>query len=357
MGLVVHLKHGRESQLLLVGPKRTYVVTQLLGQHGDGAVHQIDGSAPVVSLFVDGRSRRHVIRHVGDVHAYLPMAIGQLLERNGIVEVLGVGRVDGDGEDVTEVLPFLDFRLLNLSGYLFSFLFDLLRKFQRIVVRQQDRFHLHVVVAWIAQHPDDFAKGVARVLRPVHQVHHYLLTVAGTVQLALGHKDVDRYRIHVGCHKHIPVRDVQHPHEVGTFPLKHLHNLTFGLLALALRKHGHLHPVPMQGLSGVACRNEHIIAFTVVQNHVGFARRLHVDRAFHILLLGAVNLQIGRVQHVTIRPLFQQDTLLEKIYQDMVHHVLAGCVANTQHLAYLLIVHRLERRLTINAQNGIGENT
>ena len=76
LGLFVHLENDTESQFLLVGTQRTDVVAKFLGQHGDGAVDKINARAAVESFLVDGGAFLHIIRHVGDMDTYFPMAIG-----------------------------------------------------------------------------------------------------------------------------------------------------------------------------------------------------------------------------------------------------------------------------------------
>ena len=70
---------------------------------------------------------------VGYVHAHLDVAVPQLAVGEGVVEVLGVGGVDGEGEHIAEVAPAGHF-FLRRAAYLLGFVFGSLGEFEREVV-------------------------------------------------------------------------------------------------------------------------------------------------------------------------------------------------------------------------------
>ena len=94
------------------------------------------------------------------MHTYFPMAVVQLLQTDGIVEVLGIGRVDSDGEHLAEIAAFFDFVPANGNGNLIRFFFHLIRKLDGIVMCCKNGLHLHIVLARLAEHADNLAKGV-----------------------------------------------------------------------------------------------------------------------------------------------------------------------------------------------------
>ena len=122
------------------------------------------------------------MRHVGDVNAHLPKSVLELSDRERVVEVLCVLRVDGAGEDVAEVLALG----VVLRRYLCR---NLLLHVLRILIRQailcEDGVHLHVVVASLSEHVHHFANHVAVVLvGPLDDAHHGVVTVLAAFQLA-----------------------------------------------------------------------------------------------------------------------------------------------------------------------------
>ena len=79
-----------------------------LRQHGDDAVGQIDAGGALVGLAVQGRRGRHEMGDVGDVHAQAPMAVVGPFQRNGVVEIAGVDRVDRDHRHPGQVLTAVE---------------------------------------------------------------------------------------------------------------------------------------------------------------------------------------------------------------------------------------------------------
>ena len=65
-------------------------------QHGDDAVGQVNACAAVAGLAVQGGARTNEVRHVGNVDPQPPMAAGSCFQRNRVVEVAGVNRIDRD---------------------------------------------------------------------------------------------------------------------------------------------------------------------------------------------------------------------------------------------------------------------
>ena len=71
-------------------------------QHRLHPAGQIHGAAAPGRLLVDRPARDHERRHVGDVHEH-PQAVLLPLDRDGVVEVARVRRVDREGEPAAQV--------------------------------------------------------------------------------------------------------------------------------------------------------------------------------------------------------------------------------------------------------------
>ena len=63
-------------------------------------------------------SGRHEMRDVGDVHAQPPAPVVRCGQRNGVVEVAGIDRVDGDDRLAGEIEAAPEMRLIELLGLL-----------------------------------------------------------------------------------------------------------------------------------------------------------------------------------------------------------------------------------------------
>ena len=73
----VHLKDGGISELFLIGAQRADEVAEPLGQHRYGAVHEIDARGTFLRFAVYDVAFLHIVRHVGDMHAHFPRAVGK----------------------------------------------------------------------------------------------------------------------------------------------------------------------------------------------------------------------------------------------------------------------------------------
>ena len=73
--LLVQLEDAAIGVLVLVGAQRAEVVAQALGEHGDGAVHEVDAGGAAVGLLVDEAALGDVVADIGDMHAHLVVPI------------------------------------------------------------------------------------------------------------------------------------------------------------------------------------------------------------------------------------------------------------------------------------------
>ncbi len=111
------------------GPERAELVGKRLRQHRHDAVGEIDGVAAALGGTVERATGSHVPADVRDGHDRMPeaRALGVRLRENRVVEIAGVGSVDGDQRDLTQVraplephgpsgLGFRDCRLREFDG-------------------------------------------------------------------------------------------------------------------------------------------------------------------------------------------------------------------------------------------------
>ncbi len=106
LGRVLHEDRLRVADLVRLQARQA--VGDQLRQHRQHAVGQVDARAAVVGLAVQGRPRADEVRNVGDVYAQPPMAVVELLQGNGIVEIAGVDRIDGDDRLAGQIEPAFD---------------------------------------------------------------------------------------------------------------------------------------------------------------------------------------------------------------------------------------------------------
>ena len=257
--VLVEGEHCREAEALLVGPQRAELVREPLGQHGDRAVHQVDRRAACAGLLVDDRVRTHVVRHVGDVHAHLPHSVAEAADRERVVEILRIGRIDREGGHGAEVAA--PGELLGVDAAvdgLRSPLHGLLETVGQVVLGQYG-VHLGVVVARGAQHLHQFARGVLAAGSPIRDADHHLVAVLHVGTVAARHEDVARHAARVAAHEHGVRRHLGHAHEALAAAPHDAHDLAFVGAAAARAGEHHLHGVAVEGVERVARIDEHVL--------------------------------------------------------------------------------------------------
>ncbi len=103
VALVVDLEQRGEHQAVGLRDERAEVGGELVGQHGDGAVREVDAGAAQARFEIDGRAGADVVADVGDVDVERVVAVGEPVHPDGVVEIARGLAVDGDDGQVAEV--------------------------------------------------------------------------------------------------------------------------------------------------------------------------------------------------------------------------------------------------------------
>ena len=250
LGLRRKLKYGGEGEFFLVRAQGAQFVGEFLRQHGHSTVHQVHGGATGLGLFVHLRAGVHVVGDIGNVDAHLEVPVFQLAKAQGIVKVLGVCGVDGEGEHLAEV--FAAFAVLGRDDVR-----DLVRGVFYVFLEavgeaelRQDGMHFGLVLAGHAQDVHHMAVGAVGAALPTVYDGGHLHAALGA--FGDGHFNVIGHGF--GAHEHpgLLAHRVQDANErtVGAF-----HNgddfaaAPFGVAGFLLR-HGHTHGVSVQGPAG-----------------------------------------------------------------------------------------------------------
>src|SRR5581483_12236228 len=147
----IDFHHAGEHQAVHVRPQAAHVGGEFDRQHRHRPVGEIDGRAAHARFQVQRSSVTHVVRHVGNVHMQLEVAVGQAVGGDGVVEVargLAVNGDDGKGAEVAtgaqlgrgnDVLDRLRF-FQNLGG-----------KPVRQVVLADDDLHVNAEIVFVTE--------------------------------------------------------------------------------------------------------------------------------------------------------------------------------------------------------------
>ena len=158
-GVDVH--EAGEDEAVFVGAKAADVGRELLREHGDGAVGEVDGVAAQACFEVERGAGMDVVGDVGDVDLKMPVAGGGVVvDENGVVEVAGGLAVDGDDGQVAEVAAGGDDFGVEMSDSA-GFGENLVGEDAREMVLADDHLDVDAEVVGMAENFDDLAAGGA----------------------------------------------------------------------------------------------------------------------------------------------------------------------------------------------------
>ena len=169
--LRVEGQERRERVAVLARDERADAVRELLGQHGDDLVDEVDARGAPVGLAVELAAGLHEMRDVGDVHAQDAVAVLVRLKRERVVVVArGLG-VAGEDELLPQVEAARGGRLGGNHADALGLGDDLRRELLGQVVLLHHRKGVERRVVRRADHVRDLGLGgEARVL-PAHEAH------------------------------------------------------------------------------------------------------------------------------------------------------------------------------------------
>ena len=119
-GVEVH-EHAHD-QAIFAGLQRAHAIGKRFGEHGDGAIGEIDGSATEARLVVERAGRVHVMRDISDVHLEMPVAVRASLDINGVIEIARGFAVDGNDRQAAKIFAACALGIADRRGALLRLL-------------------------------------------------------------------------------------------------------------------------------------------------------------------------------------------------------------------------------------------
>jgi hypothetical protein len=170
---VIDLHGAGEHETIDLGPQAADVGREFERQHGDGAVGEIDAGAAQAGFLIERRIGRHVLGHVGDVDLEFVVAVFELADVDGVVEIAGGFSVDGDDGKIAVVAAVAQ----CVGG---NNIFDGLRFFDdfgreavgQVKLADHD-LDVDSEVVFFAENFDDAAARLLRGARPVGDFYVY----------------------------------------------------------------------------------------------------------------------------------------------------------------------------------------
>ena len=106
---MVDLHGAGEHEAIDLRAQAANVGREFERQHGDGAVGEIDAGAAQAGFLIERRVWGYVLRYVGDVDLQFVVAVFELADVDGIVEIARGFSVDGDDGKVAVVAAVREF--------------------------------------------------------------------------------------------------------------------------------------------------------------------------------------------------------------------------------------------------------
>ena len=327
-GLVVHLEDDRVSQLFFVGTQGTEEVAQAFGQHGNGAVYEVDGCGALLGFLVDDASFLDIVGHVGNVHAHFPPSVLQAADGEGIVKVLGILGVDGKGRHPAEVFAAGNLCGGNLVGNAVGGLLYRCRIHIGQAEFGQNGVHFGGVVARTSQDINHLTDGVFGLVGPFGHLHHGLVARLAAFELVAGNEDIVGQRTVFGYEEGIRLGHFECAHKgvVGAF--QNLDYLALGTAPAAFGVKGNFYAVARHGMCRVAFGNEDgvapaignegVLAVAFALEDTGHLYAVGVEAVFVLVGLGDVVIvfHLGQDVHAEhLEWMGGEPELLEDVFQ------------------------------------------
>ncbi len=164
---MIDLHYTGEDQAVDLRAQTANVGGEFEGQHGHGAIGEIDAGAAQAGFVVERGAWRDIVGDVGNVHLKLEVTVVEEADGDGVVEVARGFAVDGHDGELAEVATGAGLGGGNgrLDGLRFGQNFS--RKMVREVKLANDDFDVHTEVVFVADDLDDLTAGILGGARPV----------------------------------------------------------------------------------------------------------------------------------------------------------------------------------------------
>ncbi len=258
---VIDLHQARLHQPVDMRVQAAHPGREFVREHVHGPFGEVDRGAPFEAVEVERAALRHVVGDVGDVDAQPEVAVGQALDRDGVVEVAGVLAVDGhDGAGAEVGAPD---QVVRMDGDVTGP--GLGDRVGRMVVGDavlaQHHFGVDARVVERAQHFDDAAGGLGGHARPARDLDGHHIAVLGAQVSVDGDADVGiEPGVERADHRETLAIAAHLPDHSRAAALDHLEHAPLGAaIVLAQFDAGH-HEIAVQGASAAMGRNEDVLA-------------------------------------------------------------------------------------------------
>ncbi len=190
------------------------------------------------------------------MYTYLPKIRLDLTERQGIIKVLGILWINGESEDITEVLATTNLLLGDASINMFGSLLNSLGIGIGQSVFSQNSVHLGIILASTSQDIDNLTNGILAILRPFRNLYNGLVTCLAIFQETFGYEDIVGQGTVLSEQVGKVLLDLKRTYETLVRTLHNLHNLSLTHMMLATSHHRGFHAISVHGVHTVSLSHQ-----------------------------------------------------------------------------------------------------
>ena len=208
--------------------QRTELIREPFGQHRDCSINKIYRCSALHCLVINNTSRANIVCHIGNMYTDLPLPVTHAANRECIVKVLCISRVDSKCRHISHIATLGIVLSRNCAVNLGSSLHYRLVKLIRQIILKQYGMHLCIIIARATQNIDQLAYRHLVAIVPLSNTHSYLISRLHLRILLAREVYIHRKATRVSCNNNCTLR--HHLRHTGIAAIASLDNL--GNLAL-----------------------------------------------------------------------------------------------------------------------------
>ena len=189
ISLLINIHETTECQAVFPCIQGTDAIGQLLGEHGNDTVNQVDTGSSFQCLSVKGTVVLYIIAHIGNMHAQM-IELSLFRNRHRIIQILCIFPVNGDHGPVPQIHASVIVTLIEGFPDSFRLVQHLFRKLHGQVIASGHRHDIHALFTQMAQNLLHLSLRVSASAAVTADSRHYFITADSTHGVFHGDKNI-----------------------------------------------------------------------------------------------------------------------------------------------------------------------
>ena len=216
------------------------------------------------------------------MYAHFPLTLFERTDRNGVVKVLGVLRVNRYGQHIAHVEAAGHFFGRDSGFYFLGSAFYVGGILVGQTVLGKDGVHFGIVFALLTKDVYHLPYGTLRILGPFHNLHQSLVACLTTLERRLGNKNVGRQRAAFGNEEGVILFHLELPDKGILHAFHNLRYLRLTSMPMSAGKHRNSYAVAVEGMHRISLAHENILSAIVGHENI-MPIALAAEGSYHIV--------------------------------------------------------------------------